>query len=43
VQKLALNQQDDERTVVRFSLDQSGDIHDVNQLQKRLTPYELEF
>jgi hypothetical protein len=43
VKKLALHQQDDERTVVRFSLDHSGEIHDINQLQKRLTPYELEF
>ena len=43
VQKLALNKQDDERTVVRFSLDRSGNIADINQLQKRLTPFELEF
>jgi len=43
VQKLALNKQDDERTVVRFSLNRSGDIADINQLQKRLTPFELEF
>lgn len=43
VHKLALNKQDDERTVVRFSLDRSGNIADINQLQKRLTPFELEF
>ena len=43
VRKLALDQQDDEHTVVRFTLDQSGSISGINQLQKRLTPYELEF
>lgn len=43
VQRLALDKQDDEWTVVRFSLDRSGDIADINQLQKRLTPFELEF
>jgi len=43
VQRLALDKQDDEWTVVRFSLDHSGDIADINQLQKRLTPFELEF
>jgi hypothetical protein len=43
VQKLALKRQDDELTVVRFSLDRSGDIAGINQLQKRLTPFELEF
>ena len=43
VQKLVLAKQDDEHTVVRFSLDHSGEIHDINQLQKRLTPFELGF
>jgi len=43
VHKVALQRQDDETTVVRFSLDGSGKISDINRLQKRLTPYELEF
>lgn len=43
VKKVVLNQQDDERTVVRFSLDRRGNIAEINQLQKRLTPFELEF
>jgi len=43
VQRLALNRQDDERTVIRFTLDQRGEIAEMNQLQKRLTPFELEF
>lgn len=43
VRKVLLATQDEEQTVVRFSLDQSGAIQDINQLQLRLTPYELEF
>jgi len=42
VRRLLLNRQDDEQTVVRFSLDEHAQIRDINQLQKRLAPYELE-
>ena len=42
VRKLLLHKQDDEKTVVRFSLDEQAQIRDINQLQKRLAPYELE-
>ena len=42
VRKLLLHKQDDEKTVVRFSLDERAQIRDINQLQKRLAPYELE-
>jgi len=43
VEKLVLHHQDDERTVVRFNLDQRGEMTEFNRLQKRLTPFELEF
>ena len=43
VRKLELARQDDEQTVVRFTLDQDGKVVAVSQLPKRLTPYELEF
>lgn len=43
VEKLKLEHQDEERTVVRFRLDQRGEIAGMNRLQKRLTPFELEF
>jgi hypothetical protein len=43
VRKVILPAQDNEQTVVRFTLDQSGAISGINQLQLRLTPYELEF
>ena len=42
VRRLSLNRQDDEQTVVRFSLDEHAQIRDINQLQKRLAPYELQ-
>jgi len=42
VRRLSLAEQDDELTVVRFSLDRSGNIAGINQLPKRLTPYSLE-
>ena len=42
VKKLAMHQQDDEQTVVRFVLDQDGGIQGMNTLQNRLTPYALE-
>jgi hypothetical protein len=43
VRKIAMLKQDDETTVVRFNLDGGGKITGINRLQKRLTPYELEF
>ena len=43
VRKILLATQDNEQTVVRFTLDNSGAIGAINQLQMRLTPYELEF
>ena len=42
VRRLLLQRQDDEQTVVRFSLDEHAQIRNINQLQKRLAPYELE-
>ena len=42
VKKVMLAQQDDERTVVRFELDEEGRIEDMNALPKRLTPYFLD-
>ncbi|WP_078120177.1 hypothetical protein [Thiosocius teredinicola] len=42
VRKVALPQQDDEQTVVRFTLDNTGAIEAINQLPKRLTPYALD-
>lgn len=42
VRRLTLNEQDQEKTVVRFSLDRKGNASDINQLGKRLTPYGLE-
>lgn len=43
VRKVQLAQQDEERTVVRFTLDGVGKIEKINQLQKRLTPYAMDF
>jgi len=43
VRKMQMVQQDEERTVLRFRLDASGKVGEINQLQKRLTPYSLEF
>ena len=42
VRRLSLHREDEERTVVRFSLDEHAQIRDINQLQKQLAPYELE-
>jgi hypothetical protein len=42
VRRLLLHREDEERTVVRFSLDEHAQIRDINQLQKRLAPYEIE-
>jgi len=42
VRRLLLQRQDDEQTVVRFSLDEHAQIRNINRLQKRLAPYELE-
>lgn len=42
VRRITLNHQDEEQTVVRFSLDRDGNAHAINQLSKRLTPYALE-
>jgi hypothetical protein len=42
VRRITLNHQDEEQTVVRFSLDRDGNAHAINQLGKRLTPYALE-
>ena len=42
VRKMAMVQQDDEQTVLRFRLDASGKVAEINQLQKRLAPYSLE-
>ncbi len=43
VRRLLLHKQDEETTVVRFSLDGQAKIGGINQLYKRLTPYELGF
>ena len=42
VRKVVMEQQDDELTVVRFVLDQNGQIESMNSLPKRLTPYALD-
>ena len=42
VRRLTLHRQDEEQTVVRFSLDEHAQIRDINRLQKRLAPYEIE-
>ena len=42
VKKLTLKEQDEEQTVVRFTLDRQGNASAINQLGKRLTPYGLE-
>ena len=40
-EQVQLPRQDDERTVVRFTISADGDVVEVNQLPKRLTPYAL--
>ncbi len=42
VDKVTLNKEDDEKTVLRFSLDTAGDIIDINHLDKKFTNYGLE-
>ena len=42
VDKVVMEEQDDEHTVVRFSLDRLGNVSGINRLQKTLTPYALE-
>ena len=42
VKKVTMSNQDQETTVVRFSLDQQGNLSDVNELPVTLTPYNLE-
>lgn len=42
VRKLELHKQDQETTVVRFTLDAKGAISGINQLQRTLTPYALD-
>jgi hypothetical protein len=42
VRRVTLQRQDEEKTVVRFSLDRKGNLQSVNQLDKRLTPYALD-
>jgi hypothetical protein len=42
VDRLTLEQQDVEKTAVRFELDMSGQVSAINRLQERLTPYALE-
>ncbi len=42
VRKVQMAQQDDEQTVVRFTLDGIGKITEINELPKRLTPYAME-
>ena len=42
VRKVTLAAQDDEQTVVRFTLDTAGGIAQINEVQKRLTPYALD-
>jgi hypothetical protein len=39
VRRVMLQREDEEQTVVRFSLDRRGNLYDVNSLAKRLTPY----
>jgi len=42
VDKVKLQQEDDEQTVVRFTLDARGEVVEINHLQKRFTNYGLE-
>ena len=42
VRKVQMTQQDDEQTIVRFTLDGIGKITEINELPKRLTPYAME-
>ncbi len=42
VDKVTLNKEDDEKTVLRFTLDTAGNITDINHLDKKFTNYGLE-
>lgn len=42
VDKVTLNKEDDEKTVLRFTLDTAGKIVDINHLDKKFTNYGLE-
>ena len=42
VDKVTLNIEDDELTVLRFTLDTAGEIVDINHLDKKFTNYSLE-
>jgi hypothetical protein len=42
VERVLLAEQDEERTVVRFTLDDRGRVETLSRLPKRLTPYALE-
>ncbi len=42
VDKVTLHKEDDEITVLRFTLDTAGDIVDINHLDKKFTNYSLE-
>jgi len=42
IDKLLLEQEDDEKTVLRFTLDARGEVVDINHLPKRFTNYGLE-
>jgi len=42
IDKVTLNKEDDELTVLRFSLDTAGEIIDINHLSKKFTNYSLE-
>ena len=39
VERVRLDRQDDEKTVVRFTLNRRGDVESINRLPKALTPY----
>ena len=42
VDQVTLDNEDDETTVVRFTLDANGEVQEVNHLQKKFTNYGLE-
>ena len=42
IDKLLLEKEDDEKTVLRFTLDAGGEVVDINHLPKRFTNYGLE-
>lgn len=41
IDRVTLERQDDERTLVRFTVTEKGDVMAVNKMPKRLTPYTL--